>query len=142
MLGQCPTVPPIANRSCVFASSVANMINIPGTLEFRKIYAIETAPAVAIEVDGATDDGLNTHPRHNAAGQTLALIDGSDGANAYEACAKFSHGGVTKYYTGGVDTVKNNANDVLTVFVKMSWCDWNAAAQRFVPDPAGTVFTY
>ena len=107
-----------------FARAVLDMINVPGTILHRNVYARETAPTTGIEVDGATHGGLNTDVRMHPNGiWSLALMDGSTppGCNAFEATAKFTHNGITKYYAGGTLGVFDNKNQVLTVFRSLSW---------------------
>jgi len=97
------------------------MVDVPGTFEHRRIYAIETAPSVGIEVPG-THQGLNEDVRtHPTEPWELALIDGDGGCNAFEAAAKFTSCGVMRYYAGGTETVTTNNDDVLKVFDSMSW---------------------
>lgn len=109
-----------------FAEKVAKMVNLPGTFEHRNIYAIETAPATAIEAP-STHGGLNTdgrmHPTQTTWG--LALIDGDAGCNAFEATAKFTACGQTLFYAGGVPgAVFTNKDDVLKVFDTLSWIEF------------------
>jgi len=104
------------------------MINVPGTVVQKNVYAIETAPTVGIEVD--PPGGLNNPARIHPVNRTwqLALIDGSNGCNAFEATARFGFGGVTKYYAGGTTGIFDTPSQVLTVFSSLSWI-------AFVPDP-------
>jgi hypothetical protein len=56
------------------------------------------------------------------------LIGG--GCNAFEATAKFSFNGITKYYAGGTSPnvgVFDNPDQVLTVFESLSWVDFDAS---------------
>jgi hypothetical protein len=53
----------------------------------------------------------------------------SPGLNNFEACLKFTHGGVTKYYAGGVGVLQS-ADQVLRVFHALIWV-------RIVPRPSG-----
>lgn len=106
-----------------FTAAVLNMINVPGTVVHKNVYAIESAPTRGIEVD--PPGGLNNPRRFHPNGiWLLALIDGSAGCNAFEATAKFTHGGVTKYYAGGTQGIFDNPNQVLTVFQSLSWIDF------------------
>jgi hypothetical protein len=105
-----------------YTRAVLDMINVPGTILHKNVYAIETAPAVGIEVN--PPGGLNNPTRVHPNGLwVLALMDGSTppGCNAFEATAKFTHNGVTKYYAGGTNGVFDNPNQVLTVFQSLSW---------------------
>src|SRR5262249_11819337 len=70
-----------------FTKAVLNMINVPGTVIQKNVYAIETAPATGIEAD--PPGGLNNPRRFHPNGiWILSLIGG--GCNAFEATAKFS----------------------------------------------------
>ncbi|MBL8178403.1 MAG: hypothetical protein JNK48_27260 [Bryobacterales bacterium] len=42
------------------------------------------------------------------------------GMNTYEACLRFTHGGVTKYYGGGADTF-DSPEEVITAFFALVW---------------------
>jgi hypothetical protein len=99
------------------------MVNVPGTIVQKNIYAIETAPSVGIEAD--PPGGLNYPVRYdlpNHPDWSLTLIDGDGGCNAFEATAKFTYAGVTKYYEGGVPgSFATNPSQVLTVFQSLSW---------------------
>jgi hypothetical protein len=49
------------------------------------------------------------------------LIDGDGGLNRYEAVLRFSYGGSTRLYPGGVDVVFDHPDEVLEVFDRLSW---------------------
>ena len=107
-----------------FAEKVVKMTNIVGTFDHRHIYAIETAPAVGIDVPNS-HGGLNEDIRSHATEPwELSLIDCDGGCNAFEAVAKFASCGATRYYAGGVPgSVFANKDDVLTVFDTLSWTE-------------------
>src|SRR5262249_21752484 len=87
-----------------FTIAVLNMINIPGPAVHKNIYAIETAPTIGIEVD--PPGGLGNPKRFHPNGiWDLTLIDGNGGCNNFEATAKFTDSGITKYYAGGTSLV-------------------------------------
>jgi hypothetical protein len=50
-----------------------------------------------------------------------ALLDGNFRPNNYEAALKFTDGGSTKYYPGGVAIVVDSPDEVLRVFNCLSW---------------------
>lgn len=110
-----------------FAEKVAKMLNVPGTFGRRNIYAVASDPATAIEndpLDPVDCCGLNSDPRgvHPNGIWLLALVDGNNGCNAYEAVAKFTACAATRFYPGGVPgLVVDNKDDVLWVFDSLSW---------------------
>jgi len=73
-------------------------------------------------VDGPVVEGKTYPPSHTR------LPDGksSPGLNRYEACLEFSHGGITRYYCGGVG-VLSSRHDILKVFWGLVWVE-------FLPD--------
>ncbi|WP_206079426.1 hypothetical protein [Polyangium spumosum] len=73
-------------------------------------------------VDGPVVEGKTYPPSHTR------LPDGrsSPGLNRYEACLEFSHGGLTRYYCGGVG-VLSSRHDILKVFWGLVWVE-------FLPD--------
>ncbi|NOT01702.1 MAG: hypothetical protein HOP29_13855 [Phycisphaerales bacterium] len=108
-----------------FAEKIVKMIDIPGTFDDRYIYAIESAPASAIEDDPDVlfpCCGLNASPRVHPSNSAwvLALIAGG-GCNAFEATVKFTYCGETRYYPGGTTKVYSQKADVLYVFDTLSW---------------------
>ncbi|MBU0718093.1 MAG: hypothetical protein KJ749_07585 [Planctomycetes bacterium] len=108
-----------------FMEKVVKMVDVPGTFEHKHIYAIETAPAVGIEV-GPLHGGLNTDVRSHPTEPTwrLFLVDENDDCNAFEAAAKFTACGETLYYAGGApDGIMINKDDVLKVFATLSWTE-------------------
>jgi len=73
---------------------------------------------VAALVDGPVIEGKKYKASH-----TL-MEDGtrSPGLNRYEACLEFSHGGITRYYCGGVG-VLSSKQDILKVFWGLVWVE-------------------
>lgn len=147
-----------------FGRKVCYMVGLGGggasgmTIEHVRIFAIETAPASPIESNTAnavciceasdapdcywdlawpTCKPRRTHPAHPS--WVLGMNSNPDstrpgGYNSYEACAKVTIGGVTKYYPGGVVPVppppppvavveKNSAAEILKVFYSLAWFD-------------------
>lgn len=105
-----------------FTENVSTLLAVPGVFERKNIYAIETAPTAAIEVPGShrgLNDDIRYHPAHP--NWELALKDTNGGANAFEAVAKLTACGETRYYAGGTDLVFLNKDDVLTVFERLAW---------------------
>lgn len=127
-----------------FVRKVVSMVNVPGTFEHRNIYAIETAPTIAIEDDpnGWPCCGLNTSPRLNPQNPNWALSLVTDGGcNAFEATVKFTYCNETRFYPAGTTRVYGQKDDVLYVFDTMSWVvsdDFPGCTAAPVPD----VFEY
>jgi hypothetical protein len=112
--------------------NVILMIGCPGTAEAIVVWAKVPAPATGVENafprPNVSDpkqwyNSFNT-PNAARASWRATLVDGSMGQNRYEACLRFTYGGTTKYYAGGV-TDFNNANQVIRVFRSLSWKDDN-----------------
>jgi len=132
-----------------FAESVAKMVNFPGTFEHVNIYAIETHPTDAIEDDpdcvpagGCPCCGFNSNVRVHPANPAwvLSLVAGG-GCNSFEATAKFTYCGETRYYPGGTTAAYQNKDDVLYVFDTMSWVvESDLPACTLAPEPP--VFEY
>jgi hypothetical protein len=122
-----------------FTAAVLNMINVPGTIVHKNVYAIETAPATGIEVD--PPGGLNNPIRRHPNGiWILSLIGG--GCNAFEATAKFTFNGITKYYAGGTTTIANNPDEVLKVFQSLSWVDFPIVGGQPTCTVKQVIYTY
>jgi hypothetical protein len=122
-----------------FTAAVLNMINVPGNLVQKNVYAIETAPTVGIEVD--PPGGLNNPPRFHPNGVwKLALMGG--GCNAFEATAKFTFNGVTKYYAGGTTGIFSNPDQVLTVFESLSWIGFDLVNGQSTCVVRQVIYTY
>jgi hypothetical protein len=100
--------------------SVIRMVGCPGVSQARVVWAKPSAPTTPIENDLGGPDLNNPNINHPSQPWFAFLKDGNGDANAFEACLKFTHGGRTVYYAGGVGP-KNNADQVLHVFVSLSW---------------------
>jgi hypothetical protein len=117
-----------------YTDNVTQMIGCPGTADFIVVWAKVPTPTTGEEnpayVPNMADpkQWYNDHRPHDPAKARwrATLIDGDDGQNKYEACLRFSYGGTTAYYAGGVGK-KANANEVITVFKSMSWRDEDTA---------------
>jgi hypothetical protein len=110
-----------------FVGNVVKQLGMPGTAEKVFIFAIPADPLVAKE---STTGGLGSFPGYTLADKKVQLgqvyppshsrmPDGSSspGFNNYEACLKFSDGGVTKYYGGGMQGASlDTAQEVLKGF--------------------------
>lgn len=151
--GQAWTVPDISGgvdcQSIIrFAQKVAKQIGCPGVFDHVNIYAIEIAPWVAFEDNPncfplpCACCGLNTNPRRHPQNPewVLSLVAGG-GCNPFEATARFTYCGETRFYPAGTDKVYANKDDVLYVFDTMSWvieADFPGCTLAPVPP----VFTY
>jgi hypothetical protein len=110
--------------------NVIMMVGCPGTAVAIVVWAKVPAPATGVE---------NAYPSPNVASPKqwfnsfnpfnparanwrATLVDGSMGQNKFEACLKFTYGGNTRYYAGGVSDFAN-ANQVIRVFRSLSWKD-------------------
>ena len=67
----------------------------------------------------------------------LSLIGG--GCNAFEATAKFTFNGITRYYAGGTTTIANNPDEVLKVFESLSWVGFDSSGTCVVKQ---VIYTY
>jgi hypothetical protein len=104
-----------------YTEAVIKMVGCPGTAQAVVIWAKPSAPTLAIENDyggHSLNDPNITHPKHPT--WIATLVDGDGGGNAFEACLKFTYNSKTIYYAGGVGP-KKNKDEVLHVFVRMSW---------------------
>ncbi len=102
-----------------YTEKVVKMIGIPGTFEGKHVYAIETNPEQALTSPGGLANANRSYPGHDD--WKLFLIDYSNLLNYFEAVAKFTYGGIIRYYTGGVPGYKDNINKVLCIFKSLSW---------------------
>jgi len=123
--------------------SVIRMVGCPGTAEFIVVWAKVPAPTVGIENPAYTPNMSNPKQWYNSfrppdpakATWRATLVDFGGGQNRYEACLKFTHGGVMKYYAGGVGR-KDDVDQVIKVFKTMSWRDDSTATV------VGIIYTY
>lgn len=118
-----------------YTQNVIKMVGCPGTAEAIVVWAKVPTPATGQENAYPRPNVADPAQWHNAfrnadpakARWMAALVDGGGGLNRYEACLRFTDGGVTKYYPGGVRAVMDNANQVIKVFSRLSWIDTNAS---------------
>jgi len=107
-----------------FAEKVVKMVGVPGTFEHRRIYAIESAPTVAIDVNSFHGGLCQDVRTHASEPWTLILTDAGNGLNCYEAVARLTACGSTRLYPGGVPgVVLDNKDDLLNVFRALSWIE-------------------
>lgn len=105
-----------------FVQSVIGTVGLPGNAEAVVIWAQPTAPLVAIETPyGAPGGMVSIPPPPSHPDWHPFLIDGDFRPNNYEAALKFTADGTTRYYPGGVKTVFDKPDDVLTVFECLAW---------------------
>lgn len=107
-----------------FVQSVIGMVGLPGTAEAVIIWAKPGAPTTAVETPWGISGGMSSRLFPGFPGQPswqAALLDGDFRPNNFEAALKFTDGGTTKYYPGGVNTVFDNPDAVLTVFNCLAW---------------------
>jgi hypothetical protein len=122
---------------------IIKMVGCPGVAEFIVVWAKVPTPTTGEENPAYTPNmsnpkqWYNSHRPFNAARAKwrATLVDHGGGQNRYEACLKFEHGGVKKYYAGGVGQL-DNANEVIKVFKTMSWRDDDTG------DLKGVIHTY
>jgi hypothetical protein len=75
-------------------------------------------PVFATLADQIVEEGREYPPSHTRGDPRFPL--GSPGFNNYEACLKFTHGGETKYYAGGVGVFESK-EEVIRVFTALVW---------------------
>lgn len=118
-----------------YTQNVIKMVGCPGLAEAIVVWAKVPTPATGQENAFPRPNVSDPPQWHNdfrppvpaRARWMAALVDGGGGLNRYEACLRFTHGGVTKYYPGGVRAIMDNANQVIQVFSRLSWIDMNAS---------------
>ena len=136
-----------------YVESIKDMVGCPGVSEFVVVWAKVPTPTI-----GESNPAYSPHvmeppqfynnfvrtPDPTKSDWAAILVDGNGGYNNYEACLKFSYGGVMKYYAGGVDRF-DNSNEVIRVFTTMSWIkivmqlgEWRAVSRT----PVGTIYRY
>ncbi|MGE0575586.1 MAG: DUF4157 domain-containing protein [Reyranella sp.] len=109
-----------------FVQSVISTVGLPGTAEAVVVWAKPATAMTAIETPwGAPgSSGMSSRLFPGFPGQPswrAALLDGDFRPNNYEAALKFTDGGTTKYYPGGVPSVLDSPDEVLRVFNCLSW---------------------
>lgn len=106
-----------------FVQAVLRMVGVPGTATAVVVWALPGSPLVPVE-SLWPHGGLHTvanHPAHPAWFAGLMDINGCP--NAFEAALRFDHGGVRRYYPGGVSMNRTytTAQDVLYIFQCYAW---------------------
>lgn len=131
---------------CRFVSAVIKQVGCPGTAEVIVVWADPDIGDgnTAQEAPWASGGGLGHKPTRliygdpcNATlvdsyveeGAEYPIDDENDanyvGCNNFEACLRFEHNGVKKYYGGGAG-VYNSAQEVLTAFHGLVWVSTRA----------------
>ncbi|MGB2986625.1 MAG: hypothetical protein WBE26_12170, partial [Phycisphaerae bacterium] len=117
-----------------YAGKVLEMSGVPGTFQHVHVYATNGAPntAIAALIDAPnptglctqlTDDGYISHPENPT--WKLFLEDEDGKPNCYEAAAKLTYEGTTKYYPGGVPGAALDIPlEVLHLFHALSWFEY------------------
>jgi hypothetical protein len=106
-----------------FVNGLLQTIGCPGTATAVVVWARPDTPTTP-EENVWPHGGLHTilaHPTH--ADWFVALMDANGCPNAYEAALRFEHGGVLRYYPGGVPMTDlyHTSLDVLHVFQCLAW---------------------
>jgi hypothetical protein len=110
--------------------NVILMVGCPGTAEAIVVWAKVPAPATGVENAYPSPNVYDPKQWYNSfnkpdparAAWCAALVDGNMDLNKFEACLKFTYGGTTKYYAGGVSDF-DTANQVIRVFRSLSWME-------------------
>lgn len=126
---------------CRFVSAVIKQVGCPGTAEVMVVWADPDVDSgnTALEATWASGGGLARKPTRMINGDpcNATLVDshveegaeyqidnesgaGYVGCNNFEACLRFEHNGVKKYYGGGAGTY-GSAQEVLTAFHALVW---------------------
>ncbi len=106
-----------------FVQGVLRQVGLPGTATAVLIFALPASPLVP-EEKLFPHGGLHTVPNHPAHPDWFAgLIDANGCSNAFEAALRFDHGGVRRYYPGGVSMNRTylTPQDVLYIFQCFAW---------------------
>jgi peptidoglycan hydrolase-like protein with peptidoglycan-binding domain len=121
-----------------FVQAVNDTVGVPGTARGICVYASPNAPDVPLVgtllVAGGADHGMFEFPPQSGTNYRVALFDGGDNANNYEAALEFDFGGKL-YYPGGVPGGVGVASldQVLHSFTKMAWGKVDTTAMKLVP---------
>ncbi|MBI4718072.1 MAG: hypothetical protein HY763_09730 [Planctomycetes bacterium] len=109
-----------------YVGKVIRMSGVPGAFEQVRVFATLEAPAIpqlAVEGDpsfAGLCGPFISHPTHPD--WRLFLEDGNGHANCYEAAARFTVGGTTTFYPGGIPGAAfASATEVLNSFAALSW---------------------
>ena len=106
-----------------FVDEVIATVGLPGTARAVVVWAKPTSAFVAEERPWP-HGGMSSGEFGPFPGQptwSAALLDGDWRPNNYEAAMKFTDGGSTLYYPGGVRIVVATAGEVLHVFKCLAW---------------------
>ena len=114
-----------------YTENIIRMVGCPGTAEVIVVWAKVPTPDHAEENPWPTPhvaDPPQWHNQHRPPDPRkvrwlAGLVDWNDDPNNYEACLRFTHGGVTKYYAGGVGP-KDDSQEVIRIFKSMSWVEF------------------
>ncbi len=82
---------------------------------------VDSKTWAACLVDGEVEEGKVYPPSHSP----MPGGGSSPGLNRYEACLRFAHNGVTKYYGGGAG-VFNDKDEVILAFWALIWVSWES----------------
>jgi Domain of unknown function (DUF4157) len=106
-----------------FVQGVTDTVGVPGTATAVVVWAKPATPLVP-EESTWPHGGLHTVPNHPANPTWFpGLIDANECPNAFEAALRFDHGGVRRYYPGGVsmNSIYTTPEDVLYIFQCYAW---------------------
>ena len=106
-----------------FVQGILHVVGVPGTATAVVVWAQPGSPLIP-EESLWPHGGLHTVPNHPAHPTWFAgLLDANGCPNAYEAALRFDHGGVRRYYPGGVSMSRTytTADDVLSIFQCYAW---------------------
>ena len=106
-----------------FVQGLLRTVGVPGTATAVVVWALPGSPLLPAE-SVWPHGGLHTVPNHPAHPTWFAgLMDANGCPNAFEAALRFDHGGMRRYYPGGVsmDQIYTTAQDVLYIFQCYAW---------------------
>ncbi|MEU1668409.1 hypothetical protein ABZ547_33485 [Streptomyces sparsogenes] len=125
-----------------FVRALLSTVGVPGTAESVVVWAEPGNPRLA-RVDKEPHHGLGTvgpHPGHFT--WRAVLMDAHGCPNQYEAALRFEHGGVQRFYPGGVrpGRVFATAEDVLFLFQCLAWA--SPAGERIFIERIETTYPH
>jgi hypothetical protein len=106
-----------------FVQGILRMVGVPGAATAVVVWAQPSSPLVP-EESLWPHGGLHTVPNHPLHPTWFTgLLDANGCPNAYEAALRFDHGGVRRYYPGGVPMSRTYTTvlDVLNIFQCYAW---------------------
>jgi hypothetical protein len=123
-----------------FVQGLLNTVGLPGSASAVVVWARPTTPFVP-EENPWPHGGIRAagpHPIHPT--WFAGLMDANGCPNAYEAALRFEHGGVLRYYPGGVSMNKTYTTpmDVLTIFQCLAWLTSTGPKELNIEEIAGT----